>query len=72
VKIDKPKELLGLNQKVSGWFGGLGERSTRVASPPVEQSGPKVFLVRYVERGNPMPSPLWGRLTVRHAVGGLG
>ena len=41
--------------------------------PTGRQSGPKVFAVRYVERGNPMPSPLyWGRLTARHAVGGMG
>ena len=61
-----------MNQKVSGWFGWIGERPTRAASPPVEQSGPKVFAVGYVERGNPMPSPFVGRLTVRHAVGGMG
>jgi hypothetical protein len=36
------------------------------------QSGPKVFAVRYAERGNPIPSPSLGRLTVRHAVGGMG
>ena len=39
--------------------------------PIGRESGPKVSAVRYVERGNPMPSPL-GRLTVRHAVGGMG
>jgi len=39
--------------------------------PTGRESGPKVFVVGYVERGNPMPSPL-GRLTVRHAVGGMG
>ena len=60
-----------MDQKVSGWFGWIGERPTRATFPPVEQSGPTVFVVGYVERGNPMPSPL-GRLTVRHAVGGMG
>jgi hypothetical protein len=71
VNIDKPKELRGLNQKVGGWFGGVAERPTRAVSPPAEQSGPKVFAVGYVERGNPVPSPS-GRLTVRHAAGGMG
>jgi hypothetical protein len=26
-------------------------------TPAGRQSGPKVFVVRYAERGNPMPSP---------------
>jgi hypothetical protein len=43
---------------VSGWFGWVAERPTRATLPPAEQSGPKVFAVRYAERGNPMPSPL--------------
>jgi len=42
------------------------------AIPTGRQSGPKVFAVDYVERGNLMPLPqLGGRLTVRHAVGGM-
>ena len=39
--------------------------------PTGRESGPKVFVVRYAERGNPVPSPS-GRLTVRHAAGGMG
>ena len=50
--------------------GWIAERPTRAVFPPAEQSGPKVFAVGYVERGNRMPSPS-GRLTVRHAVGGM-
>ncbi|MDX1737129.1 MAG: hypothetical protein R3261_02770 [Alphaproteobacteria bacterium] len=46
-----------MNQKVSGWFGWIGERPTRAKLPPAEQSGPKVSAVRYAERGNLMPSP---------------
>ena len=42
---------------VSGWFGWIAERPTRAVFPPAEQSGPKVFAVGYVERGNLMPSP---------------
>ena len=49
-----------------------GCRTSDTGSIPTgRESGPKVFAVGYVERGNPMPSPL-GRLTVRHAVGGTG
>ena len=40
--------------------------------PTGRQSGPKVFVVNYVERSNLIPPPQFrGRLTVRHAVGGM-
>ena len=61
-----------MNQNGKWVVGGLAERPTRAAFPSAEYGGPKVFVVRYVERGNLLPSPLWGRLTVRHAVGGMG
>ena len=40
--------------------------------PTGRQSGPKVFVVKYAERRNLIPPPQFrGRLTVRHAVGGM-
>jgi len=49
-----------------------GCRTSDTGSIPTgRESGPKVFAVGYVERGNPVPSPS-GRLIVRHAVGGTG
>ena len=40
--------------------------------PTGRESGPKVSVVEYADRANPMPSPSLGRLTVRHTVGGMG
>ena len=40
--------------------------------PTGRQSGPKVFVVNYVERSNLISPPQFrGRLTVRHAVRGM-
>ena len=57
MKIDKPKELLGLNLKVSGRFGCNLESFDTGKTPTGRQSGPKVSVVEYAERGNLMPSP---------------
>ena len=43
---------------VSGWLGWVAERPTRATPPPAEQSGPKVFVVKYADRGSLMPSPI--------------
>lgn len=72
MNLNKPKELLGLKQKVRGEVR-MGLRTSDTGSIPTgRQGGPKVFVVNYAERSNLMPSPFWGRLTVRHAVGGMG
>jgi hypothetical protein len=39
VNLNKPKELWGLNQKVSGWFGTIAEGPTRTILPPVDRMG---------------------------------
>ena len=57
MNVDKPKELKGLDQKVSGWFGGFGDRPTRATLPPADRVDLRYLLVRYVERGNLMASP---------------
>ena len=69
--LNKPEELIGLDQKVSGRFGGIARMSDTGSIPTGRESGPKVLVVEYAERGARCRRPL-GRLTVRHAVGGMG
>jgi hypothetical protein len=58
VNVNKPKELWGLNQN-GKWVVRVDCRTSDTGNTLAgRQSGPKVFAVRYVERGNPMPSPL--------------
>ena len=71
VILDKPKELVGLDQKVGGRFGGFQRRSTRAIFPPADRvdlrypwSNTRNVLASFLR-------PL-GRLTVRHTVGGMG
>ena len=60
VNIDKPKELWGLNQK-GKWVVRMGCWTSDTGTIPTgRQSGPKVFAVDYVERGNLMPLPQFG------------
>ena len=72
VILNKPKELAGLDQK-GEWVVRVSWRSSDTGDIPTgRQSGPKVSVVEYADRANPMPSPSLGRLTVRHTVGGMG
>ncbi len=69
--LDKPKELSGLNQKVGGWFGGFDGRPTRATFPPAD----RVDLRHPWSGARTVVTPCLrppGRLTVRHAVGGMG
>ena len=60
-----------MDQKVSGWFGWVCERPTRALFPPADRVGLRYSLS--ITR-NVVTSCLCscGRLTVRHAVGGMG
>jgi len=61
------------------WLGPKGTRVVRASrtgldadnNPAGGQGGPKVFVVKYAERGNPVSSPgaIRAGATVRHAVG---
>jgi hypothetical protein len=61
------------------WLGPKGMRVVRASptrldadnNPAGGQGGPKVFVVKYAERGNPVSSPgaILASATVRHAVG---
>ena len=61
-----------MNQKVSGWFGGIAERPTRATSPPAERVELRYLLSDTRNLVTPCLRPFGGRLTVRHAVGGMG
>ena len=56
--INKPKELRGLDQKVSGWFGAVAGGPTRAILPPADRVDLRYSLVRFAERINPVPSPI--------------
>ena len=60
-----------MNQKVSGWFGGVAERPTRATPPPAERVGLRYLLSDMRNVVTSCLRPL-GRLTVRHALGGMG
>ena len=69
--LDKPKELVGLDQK-GKWVDRMFEyHSTRATFPPAERVD-----LRYPLSGmRNVPAPYlrpMGRLTVRHADGGMG
>jgi hypothetical protein len=70
VKLNKPNELRGLNQKVSGRLGGVVELPTRATLPPAERVG---LMYSMSNTRNVITSYLrpLGRLTVRHAAGGM-
>jgi hypothetical protein len=52
------------------WVVRMDCRTSDTGNTPAgRQSGPKVFVVRYAERGNLMPSP-FVQANRRHAVGG--
>jgi hypothetical protein len=65
--------------KRADWLGPKGARVVRASRtrldadniPAGGQGGPKAFVVKYAERGNPVSSPvaIWAGATVRHAVG---
>jgi hypothetical protein len=71
VILDKPKELTGLNQKVSGWFGGIFGRPTRAIFPPAERVDLRYSLSNTRNVVAPCHRPL-GRPTARQADGGMG
>ena len=72
VNIDKPKELWGLNQN-GKWVVRRDCRTYDTGNTPTgRQSGPKVFVVKYVERGNLMPSPLLGQTNRKACCGRYG
>ena len=71
VILDKPKELTGLNQKVSGGFGCIERRPTRAIFPPADRVDLRYSLSNTRNVVAPCHRPL-GRLTVRHADGGMG
>ena len=56
---------------VSGWFGGIAERPARALIPPAEKVDLKYLLSNTWNVVTPCLR-LCGRLTVRHAVGGMG
>ena len=60
-----------MDQKVSGWFGGLAERPTRATLPPADRVDLRYLLSDTRNVVTSCLCPL-GRLTVRHAVGGTG
>jgi hypothetical protein len=60
-----------LNQKVGGWFGGIAERPTRATFPPADRVDLRYSWSDTWNVVTSCPRPL-GRLTVRHAVGGMG
>jgi hypothetical protein len=57
---------------VSGWFGWVCERPTRAKLPPAERVDLRYLLSDTWNVVTPCLRPFWGRLTVRHAVGGKG
>jgi len=59
-----------LNQKVSGWLRRVCERPTRAALPPAERVDLRYLLSDTWNVVTPCLRPL-GKLTVRHAVGGM-
>ena len=56
---------------VSGWFGGLAEHPTRAELPPADRVDLRYLLSDTRNVVTSCLRPL-GRLTVRHAVGGMG
>ena len=40
VRTNKPKSLIGLNQKVRGWMYGLGFPDTQTIRPPADTQAP--------------------------------
>jgi hypothetical protein len=70
VILDKPKELAGLDQKVGGRFGGFESRPTRATFPSAERVDLRYSLSSTWNVVTSCFRPL-GRLTVRHAVGGM-
>jgi len=71
VIFDKPKELTGLNQKVGGWFGDMQHPPTRAIFPSADRVDLRYSLSNTWNVVAPCHRPL-GRLTVRHADGGMG
>ena len=57
VILDKPKELVGLDQKGKWVVRRFSKSSDTGNIPTGRESGPKVSVVEYAERGSPMPSP---------------
>ncbi|MBW1694620.1 MAG: hypothetical protein JRJ41_10780 [Deltaproteobacteria bacterium] len=60
-----------MNQKVSGWLGGVAERPTRALFPSADRVGLRYLLSNTWNVVTSCLRPC-GRLTVRHAVGGMG
>jgi len=56
---------------VSGWFGWIAERPTRATLPPADRVDLRYLLSDTRNVATPCLRPC-GRLTVRHAVGGMG
>ncbi len=69
--LDKPKELVGLDQKVSGWIGCIQYHPARTTFPPADRADLRYSLSNTRNVVAPCHRPL-GRITVRHAVGGMG
>ncbi len=69
--ITMPAKLFVDQILVSGWFGGIAERPTRTILPPEDRVDLRYLLSN---TRNVLTSCLrpCGRLTVRHAVGGMG
>ena len=61
-----------MDQKVRGWFGWLCERPTRALSPPADRVDLRYSLSIMWNVVTSCLRLSWGRLTVRHAVGGMG
>ena len=71
VNVDKPKELIGLDQKVGGWFGGIRCRPTRTTFPPADRVDLRYSLSNTRNVVAPCHRPS-GRPTARQADGGMG
>jgi hypothetical protein len=71
VILNKPKELVGLDQKVGGWFGGIQYPPTRTASPPAERVDLRYSWSNTRNVVAPCHRPP-GRPTARQADGGMG
>ncbi|MBW2174708.1 MAG: hypothetical protein JRF64_08755 [Deltaproteobacteria bacterium] len=69
--LDKPKGLVGLNQKVGGWFGDIEHPPTRATLPPADRADLRYSLSNTRNVVAPCHRPS-GRLTARHADGGMG
>jgi hypothetical protein len=71
VILDEPKELVGSDQKVGGWFGGFQSRPTRATFPPADRVDLRYSLSNTWNVVAPCHRPS-GRPTERQADGGMG